>query len=96
MIPEFLPRRNETTQIAAFDDAYVVFDPRCNEVHLIEALSAVVFDACDGTESATVVNDIVEVLGFTHDAAERVIVDNLAEFERKGLIAGTAAAERPP
>ncbi len=32
--------------VASFDDAYVVFDPRCSEVHLIEALSAVIFDAC--------------------------------------------------
>jgi len=96
MIPERLPQRNADTIVAAFDDAYVVFDPRCNEVHLIEALSAVVYDACDGSSAAELISDIHEILGIDQTQAEGVVQNHLDEFALKGLLAGTKAAERPP
>ncbi len=96
MIPGRLPVRNADTMVAAFDDAYVVFDPRCNEVHLIESLSAVVFDACDGASTADLVADIAEILDLDVGKAEQAVQNNLEEFTRKGLLVGTKAAERPP
>lgn len=96
MLPPQLPTRNANTLVAAFDDAYVVFDPRCNEVHLIESLSAVVFDGCDGSSTAGLLDDIIEILGLDRAEAEQMVRDNLDEFNRKGLLVGTKAAERPP
>ena len=96
MLPPRLPARNADTLVAAFDDAFVVFDPRCNEVHLIETLSAVVFDGCDGSSTAGLLDDITEILGMERAEAEQMIRDNLDEFNRKGLLDGTKAAERPP
>ncbi len=95
-LPARLPHRNADTMVATFDDAYVVFDPRCNEVHLIEALSAVIFDACDGTETAALVADITEILGIAIGQAEQTIEKNLDEFGRKGLLVGMTAAGAPP
>ncbi len=96
MNTEHLPHRNSDTLVAAFDDSFVVFDPRCGEVHLIEALSAVIFDACDGTPWADVAGDLVAVLGLDPPTADAAIANNVLEFERLGLLHGTAAIGRPP
>ncbi len=96
MTPAQLPERNPDTLIASFDDAYVVFDPRCSEVHLIEALSAVVFDACDGSSTADLIADIAEILEIDTVRAERAVQTSLDEFARNGLLAGTTAGKRPP
>ena len=96
MIPERLPERNADTLVATFDDTYVVFDPRCKEVHLIEALNAVIFDACDGSLAAELVTDIHEILGIDRGLAEEAVRHHLDDFAGKGLLAGTQAAGRPP
>ncbi|MFT6290194.1 MAG: PqqD family protein of HPr-rel-A system [Ilumatobacter sp.] len=96
MMAAQLPDRNPDTLVASFDGAYVVFDPRCSEVHLIDSLSAVIFDACDGTSLSDLVADITEIFGIDVAQAEQAIESNLDEFARKGLLAGTYGATRPP
>ncbi len=91
-----LPLRNPETLVAGFDDAYVVFDPRCGEVHLLGAMSAVVFDACDGSPRSELIEELTSELGIDELAAEAAVEKHLAEFERMGLLIETTAAERPP
>ncbi len=91
-----LPLRNPDTLVAVFDDAYVVFDPRCGEVHLLGAMSAVVFDACDGTPRSVLVDEITSILGVDEAAAVDTIDHQLTEFGRTGLLLGTSPMRRPP
>ncbi len=96
MTEDLLPLRNPDTLVAGFDDAYVIFDPRCSEVHLLGAMSAVVFDACDGSPRSELIEDITSVLGVDESVADAAIDQQLAEFERTGLLLGTTPEERPP
>lgn len=91
-----LPERHPDPLIAEFDDAYVVFDPRCGEIHLIDALSAVVFNACDGSDRAALADDIASILGIDRAKAETAIDNNLTAFARAGLLVGTNPSIRPP
>ena len=59
-------------------------------------MSAVVFDACDGSPRSELVDDITETLGVDVSTADAAIDAHLAEFERTGLLLGTSPAERPP
>ena len=96
MTDDSLPQRNPDTLVAGFDDAYVVFDPRCSQVHLLSGVSAVVFDACDGTPRSELVEDFTSTLDIDASSAGAVIDAQLAEFDRTGLLLGGTPAERPP
>ena len=92
-----LPRRNPDLEVSEFDGEFVVFDPRCMDVHLVSDVTAVVFDACDGTSSRTsLVDDLVELLDIDRSAADGMVSDSLVALERTGLLAGTASQLRPP
>lgn len=96
-LPTVLPRRHADVEVAEFDTEYVVFDPRCNEVHLITGLAAVVFDACDGvTPTAQLVEEIEELLQIPGDAVAREVVSALDQLRRIGILRGTAPTDRPP
>ncbi|MFZ4718652.1 MAG: hypothetical protein ACOYMR_04470 [Ilumatobacteraceae bacterium] len=41
-----MPDPRADLHVASFDTEYVVWDPTCGLVHLLEGLHAVVFDAC--------------------------------------------------
>jgi hypothetical protein len=94
---DLLPRRHDELEVAEFDGEFVVFDPRCMDVHLIGNLTAVVFDACDGrSRRSDLISDLVDVVGLDGAAAERAVTDSLDALAQRGLIAGTTPERRPP
>lgn len=96
-LPEVLPSRHPEIEVAEFETEYVIFDPRCSEVHLIAGLTAVVFDACDGS---TIVVDLVEefreTLGLEFEASRSQIAEALRVLSGIGALDGTTPADRPP
>ncbi len=92
-----LPRRHAEVDVAAFDMAYVVFDPRCMQVHLVDGFGAVVFDACDGdTTRSALLAEVCEVTGWDAPTAATEVDRALGQLITLGLLEGTAAQERPP
>lgn len=96
-LPEVMPARHPTLEIAEFETEFVVFDPRSDRVHLLEGLDAVVFDACDGASApAGLVTDLVEIAGLDADQAEAAVARSLVELVVLGLLAGTEHQGPPP
>jgi hypothetical protein len=95
--PGLLPRRRGDVDVAGFDTAFVVFDPRCMQVHLIEGFGAVVFDACDGeTQANTLLDEVCDVTGWDRPTADTEVEAALAQLVGLGLLEGTTPPERPP
>jgi PqqD family protein of HPr-rel-A system len=96
-LPQVMPARNPAVEVAEFETELVVFDPRSDQVHLLEGLSAVVFDACDGeSPPAALVADLVDVGGVDADQAQVLIARTLVELAVLGLLAGTEYEAPPP
>jgi len=94
---DVLPLRHADLEVAGFDDEFVVFDPRCSEVHVVSNVTAVVFDACDGKSSrADLIRDLVDVAGLGRSDATRAVDESLAALARRGLLVGTTPEGRPP
>jgi PqqD family protein of HPr-rel-A system len=92
-----MPARNSGLEIAEFGHEFVVFDPRCGQVHLLSELTAVVFDACDGhTPVAELCRELVEAGVAGPQAAEEMLVGVLEEFCALGLLEGTEWIPPPP
>lgn len=96
-LPEVMPARHEALEVAEFETELVVFDPRSDQVHLLEGFSAVVFDACDGESLPDgLVADVVEVGGVDVDQAKGAVARTLVELGVLGLLAGTEPATSLP
>ena len=96
-LPEVLPARHPDVEIAEFDTEFVVFDPRCNDVHRMVGLTAVVFDACDGvTTLASLVGEVASVLETSDQQALTLIEQALAEITRVGALQGSEPLKPPP
>lgn len=95
--PDLLPRRHADVDVAGFDTAFVVFDLRCLQVHLIDGFGAVVFDACDGeTQRATLLAEVCEATRWDRPMAEAEVEAMLRQLVDLGLLEGTTPVERPP
>ncbi len=92
-----MPHRHALLMIADFDDSFVVFDPRSKQVHLLEDVTAVVFDACDGaTDHATLIADISAAFGQPLAVVDRQVATMLRSFAALGLLDGTEPEAEPP
>ncbi len=92
-----MPARHPELEVAEFDAELVVFDPRVNQVHLVEGLAAVLLASCDGaTPRSEVVGDLVELLGLEAAAAAGEVDVTLATFAGLGLLEGTEPPVPPP
>ena len=95
--PTALPRHHHDIEVASFPEEFVVFDARCMQVHHIDGLPAVVFDACDGvTTSRSIADEIAEALGVTPEEARLGVEQSVQHFAALGLLEGSIAAQRPP
>lgn len=96
-LPDVLPARHPDLEVAEFDTEYVIFDPRCSEVHLIEGVTAIVFDACDGsTPLADLVEEFSDVLGIDASVVRIQVAEALVALASVGALEGTTPTERPP
>jgi PqqD family protein of HPr-rel-A system len=96
-VPDLLPRRHADVEIAAFDTSFVVFDPRCMQVHLIDGFGAVVFDACDGNTSREMLTaEVGDATGWDPSTAATEVDAMLAQLVDLGLLEGTTPQDRPP
>jgi hypothetical protein len=96
-VRDLLPRRHGDIDVAGFDTAFVVFDPRCMQVHLIDGFGAVVFDACDGeTPRKTLLDEVCDVTGWDRLKGEAEVEATLGQLMGLGLLEGTTSQGRPP
>lgn len=92
-----LPARNPDLEIAEFETEFVVFEPRCSEVHELGGLTAVVFDACDGATSIeALAAEIASALMIGVDEAHAHVADSLVALAAADLLATGSGDERPP
>ena len=67
------------------------------QVHLIDALPAVVWDACDGsTLVADLAAEIASLTDISADAADTAVREALDQFASMGLLVGSTAVSLPP
>lgn len=92
-----LPARHPRLEVAGFEVECVVFDPLVNRVHHLRELAAVVFDACDGTTTtASLVDELCEVLEVEPAAAQAAIESALESLREAGLLVGSEPPPDPP
>lgn len=95
-----LPRPSRAVLVEAFDDAFVVLDPRVDRVHHLTGLAAVVFDACAaGLRMTELLDELAqggldfEASGEDGAAAVGRVLDELWEL---GLVGDAAPSPEPP
>ena len=94
---ELLPLRNQAVEVAKFDPDLVVFDPRCKQVHLLERVTAVVFEACDGiTTRQQLLAAMAAAQEFSVQDADLRVRKALAKLARLGLLQDTEYQVQPP
>src|SRR4051794_38446034 len=92
-----MPSREAGLEIAEFEDATVVFDPRANSVHLLDPLAAVLFDACDGvTVRADLIAEISEALAQDTSEVTDQVELAIRNFGALGLLLGIEPSAPPP
>ncbi len=96
-VAEVMPLRDLQLEIAEFGDTTVVYDHRTNSVHLLEALAAVLFDACDGaTVRSVLAEEISAALAQPAATVAEQIDVTVANFAGLGLLDGFEPTVEPP
>lgn len=97
VVERMLPERKADLEIAEFATEFVVFEPRCSEVHQLGGLTAIVFDACDGSTTVdALAEEIAGALGIGVDEAAVHVDDSLVALARADLFVAESEADRPP
>ncbi len=93
MIHDLRPAARHEIEAHVFPDAScLLFDPRAQDGHVLDAFGALVWDYCDGALSAgEIAAEIAALVPQSHGAAERVAA-LLDEFARRGLLLAPEAA----
>jgi len=88
--PPNLPKRRADLFCRELGSEAVVFDPKTNTTHALNATSRLIWNQCDGTRTAA---DMARVLCQRFDVspaqAERDVLAILAKFHEQGLFDST-------
>jgi len=77
------------------DGSGLLFDPVSEEGHVLDPIGALAWDYCDGTLTADEIAGEVAALVPTAPRLREDVRDLLAEFARRGLLAGPTPAGPP-
>jgi hypothetical protein len=80
------PRRADGLEVNEADDGLVIYDPRSDLVHHLNATAALIFDLSDGTRAPDAIADAVgEVFGLA-DPPRDATLAGLEDLARRRLV----------
>jgi hypothetical protein len=81
------PRARPEIEVHVFPDAScLLFDPRVNDGHVLDAFAALAWDYCDGALTASEIMSEVAALVPQYSGAPGQVLDLIQEFNRRGLL----------
>lgn len=84
------PRVRDDVVFRALAREWVLYDPKQQELHVLNATAALVWTLCDGDHDATAIaHEIAETLREppSHDAVQQDVDEAILTFARAGLLA---------
>ena len=87
MQPDWRPRVKTDLLAEVVEDDLVVLVPETDQVHLLNATAAAIYELCDGTRSAgQIAAELRHLVGNPPDEIERDVSRALEELVEKGLL----------